>query len=235
MKKSYILNLVLGLLIVALLFMGLMPVGVTRLESLWIGDDEDTSTITVGTDDLYVKGTLEVDGIFYADGGMSAAVNYIPLPLTGFTFVDSDSRMKPVNWDTAPGLESDDSIQALVWADSETTPAQITFRVPSDYSSGGAFTVFATESDSTTPNQVDFDVYLNKDATVADASATGQTPVALAGTTSTGDDVALSVATDFASLAAGHIVTLRIWRDNANDGTGDLEVKNVVFYYTPTR
>jgi hypothetical protein len=107
-----------------------------------------------------------------------------------------------------------------------------TFRIPVDYASGGAFRLFCTESDSTTPNQVDFDVYVNSNGVAADAAATGQTPVALAGTTATTSVVTLTPATDFAALAAGYWVTLRIWRDDTAEGTGDLEVKGVDFYYT---
>lgn len=150
------------------------------------------------------------------------------LPLTGF--VTSDGYV--ITQSTAPGIEIDDVMPNIVWADGETTPAIITFRIPADYSSGGAFRVFATESDSTTPNQIDFDVYVNSNGAAADSSATGQTPVAMTGTTP--EVVTLTPATDFSSLAAGYWVTLRIWRDNAADGTGDLEVKGVDFFYTAT-
>jgi len=189
------------------------------------------------------QGTLSVTGVITATGGVTDAtggvtageiadvVSYVQLPLMGFTHNGS----AVLTASTAPGLESDDSISNIVWADGETTPVQINFRVPADYASGGAFKVFATESDSTTPNQVDFDVYVNADGTAADASATGQTPVALAGTTSTPDEITLTVATDFASLAAGNWVTLRIWRDDTATGTGDLEVKGAAFYYTATQ
>jgi hypothetical protein len=145
-------------------------------------------------------------------------------------FILSDAS--PITATTAPGIEVDDLIPNIVWADGETTPVMITFRVPTDYSSGGAFRVIASESDSTTPNQIDFDVYVNKDGVAADSAATGQTPVALAGTAATPDVVTLTPATDFSSLTAGSWVTLRIWRDNVAAGTGDLEVKGVEFYYT---
>jgi len=138
----------------------------------------------------------------------------------------------PISTSTVPGIEIDDLLPNIVWADGETSSAQITFRTPADYSSGGAFLVLATESDSTTPNQIDFSVYVNSDGTVADSSASNQTPVALAGDTATPDEVTLTVATDFATLAAGDWVTLNIWRDDTAAGTGDLEVKGLVFYYT---
>jgi hypothetical protein len=101
----------------------------------------------------------------------------ITLPLGAFT-----SNGEDIDAATAPGFELDDTIPGIVWADGETTPATITFRVPSDYSSGGAFRILATESNSTTPNQIDFDVFVNSDGVAVDSSGSNQTPVALAGT-----------------------------------------------------
>ncbi len=154
-------------------------------------------------------------------------VRYYDLPLMGFV----QSNGSALSSSSAPGIEIDNVLPNVVWSDGEATPIMISFRVPNDYASGGAFKVLATESDSTTPNEIDFDVYVNKDGQAADAAATGQTPVALAGTTSTPDEVTLTVATDFDNLAAGDWVTLRIWRDDTATGTGDLEVKGVTFYY----
>lgn len=188
------------------------------------GGDElvaaDGGTITVES-----GGTLAIES-----GGTLTYARERSFTLPLFGFVSNDGAV--LTSSTAPGLEIDDLIPNIVWADGETTPVMITFRIPSDYSSGGAFRVIATESNSTTPNQVDFDVYINKDGVAADASATGQTPVALAGTTSTPDVVTLTPATDQASFAAGAWVTFRIWRDDTATGTGDLEVKGVEFFYT---
>lgn len=215
----------------------------TTITDLWVGLSSDTPTNTLADNSAYVKGDIEVDGTIYADGGITDTtggvtageianvVRYYQLPLMSFTHNGSAD----ITSSTAPGLEVDDLISNIVWADGETTPVQTTFRIPDDYASGGAFRVLATESDSTTPNQVDFDVYINTDGSAADSAATNQTPVALAGTTSTPDEITLSVATDFASLVAGNWVTLRMWRDNTATGTGDLEVKGVAFYYTATQ
>lgn len=155
---------------------------------------------------------------------------YIQLPLMTFSTNGAE-----ITSTTAPGLEVDDLVPNIVWGDGEVTPITRTFRVPEDYSSGGAFKVLATESNSTTPNEVDFNVYINSDGTAADSSATNQSPVALAGTTSTPDEITLTVATDFSALTAGAWVTLNIWRDDTATGTGDLEVKGVAFYYTGTQ
>ncbi len=217
-----------------------------RFDQLWVGDTDDTPGNTLSTNSAYIKGDLELDGMLYADGGVSDTtggvtateiadvVRYVQLPLGSFV-TETGGAYTPVTSSTAPGMEVDDLIPNIVWADGETTPAQISFMIPSDYSSGGAFYVLATESDSTTPNQIDFSIYNNKDATAADAAATNQTPVALAGTTSTPDLVTLTPATDIASVVANEVITLDIWRDNTADGTGDLEVKAVVFFYTATQ
>lgn len=209
---------------------GLWNQGEHAIKAIWHFD-------TNSKIDMSNAGTLDLTGAtITATGKISAThiadvVRYVQLPLMSFTHNGTAALTASTN----PGIEVDDLITNIAWADGETTPVQASFRVPSDYSSGGAFKVFATESDSTTPNQVDFDVYVNSDGTAADASATGQTPVALAGDTATPDEITLTVATDFASLAAGNWVTLRIWRDDTADGTGDLEVKGVAFYYTATQ
>lgn len=192
---------------------------------------DETATFN---NNVTITGTLtEATGGVTA-GEIANVVREINLPLGAFV-VETGGAYTPVTSSTAPGMEIDDLIPNIVWADGETTPVQISFPIPADYASGGAFYVLATESSSTTPNQIDFSVYNNADATAADAAATNQTPAALAGTTSTPDLVTLTVATDFASLAANQIVTLNIWRDNTADGTGDLEVKSVWFYYTATQ
>jgi hypothetical protein len=155
------------------------------------------------------------------------------LPLNTFAYAADASPVK-VTTAGIPGLEIDDVLPNIVWADGETSPVLVTFRVPTDYSSGGAFRLMCTESVSTTPNRVDFDVYVNRNGRAAASSASDQTPVVLAGTTSTPSVITLTPGTDFVSLAAGDWVTIRIWRDdNAVYGaTGDLEVKGVEFFYT---
>lgn len=158
----------------------------------------------------------------------STAVRFVQLPLLSFGLDD----LGAISVASVPGIESDDGVINIVWADGEVSPAEITFRIPNDYQSGGLFKVLATESDSTTPNQIDFDVYVNTPGVSIDTVRSNQTPVALDQATSTPSEVTLQVSTDFASLAAGDWVHLRLWRDNTAAGTGDLEVKGVGFYYT---
>lgn len=146
--------------------------------------------------------------------------------------VENDGTPAPLTTSTAPGLEEDNDVTSVVWADGETTPVRVEFRVPADYKSGGAFRAFCDESDSTTPNEVDFQVFVNSDGSAWDSSPTDQTPVALAGTAGTPDMVTLSVATDFSALSAGDVATLELWRDDTADGTGDLELYYLEFFYT---
>jgi hypothetical protein len=182
-----------------------------------------------------VDGTIDLtDATITASGLITTThiadtVRELNLPLMGFLaagvpLVDSGTL--------APGLNEDDNVMGIIWADGEVTPVAINFRVPADYASGGSFRVIATESDSSTANQIDFQVYTAATGAIYNATVTDQTPAALTLSTNTPSTVTLTVATDFSALAAGHLVALEIWRDDTADGTGTLEVKNVSFYYT---
>ncbi len=155
-------------------------------------------------------------------------IGSVNLPINSFL---SSADSSPITTSTAPGLEIDNILPDINWADNETTPVLVTFKVPGDYLSGGAFQLFCDSSNSTTPEQVDFDVYINGHGTAWDSSVTGQTPVAVSTGAGTPCIVTLTPATDFTSLAAETVVTLRLWRDNVSDGTGDLEVYYCEFYY----
>lgn len=143
----------------------------------------------------------------------------------------TSSQVVPITTSTVPGLEVDNYTISLVWADNEVTPASIVFRVPDDYAGDLEFRLFVDESNSTTPNEVDFNVYVNRDGVTWDTSATNQTPVALDGTAGTPNEIILKPATDFDALQPGDVVTLNIWRDNTASGTGDLELYHLRAYY----
>lgn len=202
--------------------------------------DQSSALGTPGTGSQRVYG---VSGVLYTKnssgtaGVVGGTKKQIQLPLNTF-MVESGgdgstvgTTPAPLSTSTAPGLEIDDNMISVVWADGETTPIQVGFRVPGDYVASGRFKVLATESGTSTANQIDFDVYVNSDGVASDSAATGQTPVALAGTASTPDEVTLTPATDFTGLSAGKWVTLRLWRDDVATGTNDLEIKGVVFEY----
>lgn len=181
-----------------------------------------------------------VTGAFTATGLVSATdiadvVRYYQLPLGGFISEVSTTVAADLTASTVPGWAIHNSYPSIDWADGEVSKASITFRMPSDYASGGLFKVLATESAASTDNEIDFDVYINKSGTAFDSAATGQTPVAIAAVTTTPAEVTLTPATDFAALAAGDWVTLRIWRDNTATGTADMQVRGVAFYYTATQ
>lgn len=234
--------------VVCLFLMAAKPDGITKFTSIWIGDSTQTADVTPGENDAYIYGTLEVDGAVRLDGGVTITstgeitatniadvVRYYQLPLGSFVSEINTTTAADLTADTVPGWAIHNSYPSLDWADGEVTPASITFRIPSDYVSGGLFKVLATESAASTDNQIDFDVYINSDGVAYDSAATGQTPVVIAADTTTPDEVTLTVATDFASLAVGNWVTLRIWRDDTADGTADMQVRGVAFYYTATQ
>ena len=180
------------------------------------------------------------DGLSVTNDGSKATITntvittegVLEFPVSDFVLVSPGGVVVP-SAASVPGFELDNERLALVWADSETTKVQVSFRVPSVYSSGGAFRVLADSSAVTTPATVDFQVFVDTPGSVAwDVATTDQTPVALTTEAGTPEMVTLTVATDFASLAAGDTVTLNIWRDDVADGTDDLEVYYAEFYYT---
>jgi len=193
-----------------------------------------TADINGGTiDGTVIGGATPAAGTFTdinADSVTLSTPNIgtILLPLNSFL----DTLGAPITTTSTPGLEIDNLIPDIVWADGEVTPVTVTLKVPDDFLGGGRFRLFCDSSDSTTPAQVDFDVYVNAHNTTWDAAATDQTPVALSTAASTPCIVTLTPATDFILLAAGDVVTLRIWRDNVSLGTGDLEVYYAEFYYS---
>lgn len=174
--------------------------------------------------------------------GSTATVNpegQVRLTIQSFTVTDSDGNvMGPVTTSTTPGLELDNSLASLVWADGEVSYAQVTFRVPDDYVSGGAFRVICDQSDDASPVEVDFEVYANTldaEATPWNVSHTDETPVAR-GLLDSGSPATVTL-TPTTTIAAGKLVTLNMWRSNRSTGTsanatGDLEVYYAEFYYS---
>jgi len=131
---------------------------------------------------------------------------------------------------TAPGVATTDNVPAIVWATSEVTKIQWTFRVPADYSSGMGFRVLIS-SDQASGALVgaDFQVYTNVDGSAFDAAATAETAVR-------GTEAALDTKNELitllianSTLAAGNWVTVDIWPDVADN---TLEIKSVQAYYT---
>lgn len=165
------------------------------------------------------------------------------LPLTGFVLETGGDLVSTGNLgtatellttSTAPGWEMDDGVASLVWADGEASPAQITFRVPTYFSSVSGFRVMATDSNSTTANAIDFDVLINKDGQASDTAVTNETSVIGDGG---GSVPTVYELTPTGTIAAGDWVTFSFGRDDARTThpTADLEVKGVSYYGTCTR
>ena len=80
----------LALILIAGLIIAAKPAGITHLTSLWIGDATDTADVTPGANDVFISGTLEVDGAVRFDGG-----TYLPVTLnttaTAITLTAADS------------------------------------------------------------------------------------------------------------------------------------------------
>ncbi len=230
------LRMALGVVLVGLLcFAGFSGFSALRLtptaDDTYTIDSRDTSGNT--TFSVTPAGVVAVASTLTVTGTLTATdVKSIPLFLGSFRIEDTGA---PLTTSTTPGWEEDDNVANLVWADSETSHAVITFPVPDDYSSGGAFRVICSDSDGdASPVAVDFMVYTITDGSIV-AGGTAQTAVAKAATTVTPEVVTLTPATDFASLASGDWIALEIWRDNVLLGVSDLEVKGVEFFYTATQ
>ena len=136
---------------------------------------------------------------------------------------------------TTPGLETDNNLADIVWADGETDPVTLTFQVPPEYISGMVFYALCDQSSaSTTACEVDFELYINTDgASTWDSAAEGNTPVALATTAASPQEVTLTPnATDIEVISAGDWITINIWRDDTATGTADLEFYGLTVSYT---
>lgn len=232
----------LAVVIIALAFLGVMSwAGVSDFDAVRVKDAGDTYQLEVqnssGTrkfsvDDsgnIYVAGTLQVVGTLTATTTRS-----VPLPILGFWVQENATTVTPLGVDTlsTPAhVVISSNVPLVKLGNGYTTPIVMTFRIPDDYSSGGAFKLMANQSGTTTACTVDFDVYVNAAGSTMDSAATDQTPVSLLYAGTTPSQVTLTPATDFAAIAAGQWVTLRIWRGTTT-GTDALQVGNATFFYT---
>ena len=131
-----------------------------------------------------------------------------------------------------PTLEYNNKTIALVWSDGPESYAQVTFKVPQDYESSGAFRVLTDYNTGAAHPQIRYRVFVNSDGSAWDTAATAQDAVDPAGTVGSPELTNLPIATDFASLSAGDVVTFQISRDNQEAGvTADLELYYGEFYY----
>lgn len=176
--------------------------------------------VDIGTSALRV-------GTIYADDISRSTDTTIVLPVSVFTLNTSGN----LTTTTQPGLESDNSLTSVVWADGETTPIHTTFRVPDDYTSGGNFRIVASQSSADAGNcQIGWGFYLNQDGETWDTSRWDGSFITVTGT-ATPDYIVLTESTAFSSIAAGDLITIEFWRTDDVAGTGDLEIYYAEFYY----
>ena len=179
--------------------------------------------------------------------------NFVSLPLLGFssgnaaisgsTVSSSTMTMLPTGTSIVNGYSYANGFQTIgIGNINAATPVSIMFKVPGNYSSSGAFKVLATETESTTPNKIGFDVWVLRNGVntlpTAVSNAKFQTPVALTQKTTTPSVVTLTPVGDtaWAALAAGDWVMFRLWRTSWPNPTtapiGALHIYGADFFYT---
>ena len=147
-----------------------------------------------------------------------------------------------------PGYETNNGALSINWGDGNTSYAMITFRVPSDYSSGGAFRVLADQDgDPASESHCEIEFHV-RSHTVDGASAwsTVDYPVDHVGARVSldldihGSPTVVTLTPTGATFTAGNIVTLMLWRSNHSlstagshsNATADLEVYYAEFFYS---
>lgn len=195
----------------------------------------DTSgNLLPGDNDTYDIGssTKQIQTIYANEAIFSDLYRSVQLPIMNFSIFLFSSSILPLSNSTTPKLAINNLIPSLVWVDNVVTPAQTTFKVPDDYLSGGYFRVFAHESGTMSPCHIDYYLTVNRSGTAWDTATNNYVTVPLTGgSTDSPSFVTLPATTDMASVVAGDVITLTMWRDNTNTSVNDLEVSYVEFYY----
>jgi hypothetical protein len=223
------------LICVTLAWAGVTNFNAIRIDSL----SEDTYQLSIYNSAGTRVFSVDSSGNVYIAGTTTAsAIRTINLPIAAF--FTATGTITTISSSSSPSLVLNDALPSFEWSSAQRANAYqvaTTFRVPSNYSAGGIFKVLTSQSGTSTPCKVGFDVYINKDATAYDAAVTTQSPVSIAGSNTSNSVVTLTVSTDFNSLTAGDWVTLRIWgySSGTGDSTDKLRVKGVEFYYTATQ
>lgn len=189
-----------------------------------------------GDNDTYDIGSSakQLNAIYAKSATFSSLYRSVKLPITEFTIFNilNSNAILPLSASSVPKLAINNLIPSLVWVDNAQTPAQVTFKVPDDYLSGGYFRVFAHESGTMSPCHIDYYLNVNKSGTAWDSATNDYVTVPLTGgSTASPSFVSLPATTDMATIVSGDVVTLTMWRDNTNVSVNDLEVSYVEFYY----
>lgn len=208
------------------------PSDVTRFTSLFIGSADDSPDVTPGEDDLYVKGTFEVDGAVRFDAGLTREVYF---PMAGWAVDGGDD----IDEATAPDIGDDDNIPSITWDNSgETGAIQQTVRLPSNYISGlTLYCLVSSDTDVAAAGKLDWRIWVNNDSAVFDATAIEQAVVSMGSTSDpnvSNEVLTLTVdATGETALTAGTWVTVDLFNATTH-ASGNLELKGVQGVYTAT-
>ena len=186
----------------------------------WTIDDDGTLT---GNSDA----ELELGDIALTTWG--TCLHFTP---GDFVAVDAaETTVVEITTATGPKIDVQNRKPCLVWDDAEESYAQVTFKVPANYVSGGSFRAFTDYNTGSDSPSIEYRVLIDSDGDAWDTAWTVQTAVDPSGTAGKPELTDLPITTDFASLAAGDIVTFSIARDDDDASTADLELYYVEFYY----
>jgi hypothetical protein len=185
--------------------------------------------------------TIDDDGTLTGNSNAELKLNDIELTNWGtsihfgpgdFTAADAaETTVAEITSVSAPHLDIQNRKPCLVWDDAEESYAQVTFKVPADYVSGGSFRAFVDYDTGANSPSIEYRVLVDSDGSAWDTAWTVQDAVDPGGTAGTPELVALPITTDFASLAAGDVVTFAIARDDDDASTAKMELYYVEFYY----
>ena len=245
--------------LLVLIFVALVaaiPTNIVRTFHLWVGSVTATpGNVTMGDGVAYIESDLEVDGVLYADGGISTSTGAIgateiaditrsiKFDLAGAA-IDTAGTVIAMGADgtTAPGIGAADGVPAIIYAAStEMASVGWSFALPADYVSGLAFRMLISSSSDTSWASLGmcWGLFVNNNAAVFDAASFGQTIVWNTNvniSTSNSYWTFTADATAAADLAAGDTVT--VWFGGGDYRTGDaktVEIKMVEGRYTATQ
>lgn len=207
-------------------------------DELWrVTEDGDlvpgtTNVYNIGSTSLY-PATLYLGGVGKSEWG--SVERSIHFGIAGLTLRDGTFSTS-----TDPSLEDANNLTSLVWADGETSHIKVSFRIPEDYASGGAFRAFVDTSGDggAAATSLDWNYTKNRSGTAWDGTPTEETAHAidmvqrLAGTPTT--STLTPTAAGWAPVA-GDIVTISLWRTDDTASTSDLELYYLEFFYTATQ
>ena len=230
-----------------------IPNNIVQTFHLWVGSSTaSVSSVTMGDGVGYFESNLEVDGIIYADGGITDTTGgvtateiaditrTVQLDLNS-AIIDTGGTITCMGSDTstAPGVGAADGVPAITYAAS-TEMASIgwSFTVPADYSSGLSFRMMVSSSSDTSYASlgINWGIYVNNPNAIFDAASYGQTIVMNTNPSLSTSNSVLTFtpnATAAADFAAGDVVTVYFGNGDSRSSTAKTtEIKMVEARYT---